>query len=56
MISKEVLHKAFNEPLARMKPNSFQTNASPKKPRKIHHHEPEVKIIACVSHNDIEFW
>ena len=56
MISKEAHHKSFNESLAHMKPNSVQTHVTPKKPRKIHHHELEVKMIAHVIHDDIEFW
>ena len=56
MISKESHHKAFNEPLAHMKKNLVQTLASPNKPRKTYHYEPKVKMIACINHDDIEFW
>lgn len=56
IISKEACHKAFNETLAHMNPNSIQTHVSLEKPKHIHHHNPRVKMIACFSHDDIEFW
>lgn len=54
MISKEAHHKEFNEPLAHINLTSFQTYASPKKPKNTHHHDPKFKMIARVSHDDIE--
>lgn len=54
MINEEAYHKAFNEPLAHIKSTSIQTHASLDKPRRNHHHEPNVKMIVHVNHYDIE--
>lgn len=46
----------FNETLDHMKAPSIQTHASPDKPKRNHHHEPKVKMITHINHDDIEVW